>query len=275
MCCLLKTEERQWLPPTPPGAFVQAELCCHDLGTHILLGALLDVTSCSQSCFLELSVFPRGSSRKPVPGTYREKVKEWYKSHLEVPWQCSGCTSQLKRGFGVLMWKHKWRKGPQGLLNPWQHWSHRDGTEDDAVTVLLWLCCLGADQQRPRMCPKHKSWPVPSCVQGQQTTDWSNQGRGLRCRVPRDSRLFPLKRIKTSSNFCSFSCAALNRTISKRPAGCGLLTRLCMFCKITREQPGTVTSMHQKLLCKTPISCVLQRGLVFPHHPGSKALPFP
>lgn len=107
MCCLLKTEERQWLPSTPSGALCR--LSCAAM-TWTLTSCWVSPAA-PQSCFLELTAFPRGSSHKPVPGTYREKVKEWYKSHLEVPWQ-------LKRGSGVLMWNHKWRKGPQGLLKP-------------------------------------------------------------------------------------------------------------------------------------------------------------
>lgn len=136
-------------------------------------------------------------------------------------------------------------------------------TEDDAVTVAL---AESAASEQINTCteaqngPKVQELTCPLLLSkdSKQQRPWSSQRIRLRCRVARNSRLFPRKRIKTSSNFHSFSCAALNRTICKRPAGCGLLTRLCMFCKITTEQPGTVTSVHQKLLCKTPISCVLQ-----------------
>lgn len=72
---------------------MQAELCCYDLGHSQLVGALLDVTSCisPQSCFLELNAFPRGLITNLFLEHTGEKVKEWYKSHLEVPWQCSDC----------------------------------------------------------------------------------------------------------------------------------------------------------------------------------------
>lgn len=89
---------------------MQTELCCYDLGP-------LCTGKSSKGCYqLHLTsellsganCFSYRSSHKPVPGTYREKVKESYKSHLEVPWQCSNCMPsapptpphrQLKGGF--------------------------------------------------------------------------------------------------------------------------------------------------------------------------------
>lgn len=211
-------------------------------------------------------------------------MKEWYKSHLEVSWQCSHCVpsappptthSQLREASGVSMWNHKRRKGPQGLLKSLtafvtQGW-HRRCRDSLALAE-----CAALEQTNPCTEAQNGSkareltCPLLLSKDSQQHRLWSSQGRRLRCRAPRNSRLFPRERIKTSSNFRCFSCAALNRTICKPPAGCDLLTWLCMFCKITTEQPGTATSVHQKLLYKTPISCVLQRGLVFPHRPGSR-----
>lgn len=204
MCSLFKMEERQWLPPTPTGAFVQAELCCHDLGALTALCWMLPAAP--QSCFLEILAFPRGL----LTNLFLENTGKRWRSGTKAILKFLGnaltacplqhqplLTATSREALGCSCGITSGGKVHRDCQSPWQHLSHRDGTEDDTVTVLL---CLGADQhlhRGPEPAQGTGADLSPACVQGEQTTETVEQpGKTAEMQGAQKLQAFPLKEDK-------------------------------------------------------------------------------
>lgn len=77
-----------------------------------------------------------------------------------------------------------------------------------------------------------------------------------------------LQRDKNLQHFHSFLCAALNTAIHSNQWGCGLLTQLRMFCKVTTEQPGKQQACIKSCFAKHPFHVCCSEASVFPRLKG-------